>query len=102
MILDLTALVIGDEKTGLEWLRESIPKVEQYTSQQFKTSEIAQALLLYTTQLDPWSHSERRKAKYCFLDWQSQNPSCITKSLSCEKIQDLSEIIPQGTYGLFT
>ena len=97
MILDLAALVFGDENMGLEWLRESIPKVEQYSSQ-FETPVIAQAILLYQTQLKPWSDSERRKAQHCFLDWQESNPSCITQTLSYEKIRVLSDVIPSSTY----
>jgi hypothetical protein len=100
-ILDLIALVVADQERGLEWLREWIPKVEQHTSQQFKTSVIAQALLLYKTQFEPWSNSERREAQPYFLDWQRENPSCITKScVSHEEIQALSEIISHGTYDL--
>ena len=98
VILDLAALVSGDEKACLEWLRESIPKVEQYISQQFETPVIAQAILLYQAQLEPWSDSERRKAQHYFLDWQKCNPSCITQTLSCEEIRVLSDIIPSGAY----
>ena len=98
MILDLAALVSGDEKACLEWLRESIPKVEQYSSQQFETPVIAQAILLYQAQLEPWSDSERRKAQGCFLDRQTSNPSCITQTLSYDKLRALSDIIPSGAY----
>ncbi|KAG4428092.1 hypothetical protein IFR05_016421 [Cadophora sp. M221] len=95
MILDLAALVIGDENKGLEWLRESIPKVERYSSE-FETPVIAQAILLYQTQREPWSDFERRQAQHYFLDWQNSNPSCITKTLSYEKIRVLSDVIPSA------